>query len=41
MWYGKLPWIESQIPEAEADAKLRKFVSEFAENQIDWNQIKR
>ena len=41
MWYGKLPWIDNPIPEAEADAKLQKFVSEFAENQIDWNQIKR
>ena len=41
MWYGKLPWIDKPIPEEEADAKLRKFVSEFAENQIDWNQIRR
>jgi hypothetical protein len=41
MWYGKLPWIEKAVSEAEADAKLRKFVIGFAENQIDWDQIKR
>jgi len=39
MWFGKIPWIDKDIPEAEADAKLRQFVSEFAENQIDWDQI--
>lgn len=41
MWYGKMPWIEKEVSEAEADEKLRKFVSGFAENQIMWNQIKR
>lgn len=41
MWYGKLPWIHQEIPESEANAKLQKFVSEFAANQIDWSQIKR
>ena len=40
MWFGKVPWIEQEITEAEADAKLRKFVTGFAENQIDWDQIK-
>ena len=39
MWYGKLPWIDQEIPESEADAKLRKFVGQFAENQIEWDQI--
>lgn len=39
MWYGKVPWIELEITEAEADAKLRKFVTGFAEEQIDWDQV--
>ncbi len=41
MWYGKLPWIDKEVTEAEADEKLRKFVTGFAENQIDWDQVKR
>lgn len=41
MWYGKVPWIEKEVTEAEADAKLRKFLTDFSENQIDWNQISR
>ena len=40
MWYGKLPWIEKEVTEAEADEKLRKFITGFAENQIRWEQIK-
>lgn len=39
MWYGKVPWIEKEVTEAEADAKLQKFLTDFAEKQIDWNQI--
>jgi len=41
MWYGKVPWIEKEITEAEADAKLQKFLADFAERQIDWNQVTR
>lgn len=41
MWYGKLPWIEEEITEAEADAKLRTFLTEFSANQIKWDQIAR
>ena len=41
MWYGKVPWIEAEVTEAEADAKLRKFLTEFAEKQINWDQITR
>ena len=41
MWYGKLPWLDKELPEAEADAKLREFVTGFAEKQIDWEQIQR
>jgi hypothetical protein len=41
MWYGKLPWLEKEVTEAEADAKLREFVTDFAEKQIDWSKIQR
>lgn len=39
MWYGKLPWIEQPISEAEADGKLLEFMKEFSDRQIDWKQI--
>lgn len=39
MWYGKVPWIEKEVTEAEADAKIQKFLIDFSENQIDWKQI--
>ena len=41
MWYGKLPWIDKDVTEAEADATLRKFVTDLAEKQLDWDQIQR
>ena len=40
MWYGKIPWIEKTVPESEADAKLTGFLTELAERQIDWTQVK-
>jgi hypothetical protein len=40
MWYGKVPWIEKEVTEAEADQKIRTFLIEFAEKQITWDQIK-
>ena len=40
MWYGDVPWIAENVSVDEADAKLRKFLSEFAEAQIDWDMIK-
>ena len=40
MWYGKMPWIEKEVTETEADEKLRQFLTGFAEDQIDWDQIK-
>ena len=40
MWYGKLPWLDHEISENEADQKLRKFLTGFAEIQIDWDRIK-
>ena len=42
MWFGKIPWIkDKEVTEAEADEKLTKFINGFAENQIDWDQVKR
>jgi hypothetical protein len=40
MWYGKVPWIEGNVSFDEADAKLQKFLEEFAEKQIDWEMIR-
>lgn len=40
MWYGKVPWIRTEITVEEADQKLREFVAEFAKRQIDWDQVK-
>ena len=39
MWYGKVPWIEEDVPESEADEKIRQFLTDFAEKQIQWDQI--
>ncbi len=39
MWYGKLPWIEKEVTETEADSKLRGFLENFSEEQIAWQQI--
>lgn len=39
MWYGKVPSIQTEVSEEEADRKLRDFVAGFAEKQVDWNQI--
>ena len=39
MWYGKVPWIDKEITVSEADAKLQNFLIDFAEKQIDWDQI--
>lgn len=41
MMYGKLPWIEKEVTEAEANEKLRRFIEELTENQVLWEQIKR
>ncbi|MEO7101660.1 MAG: exosortase-associated EpsI family protein [Luteolibacter sp.] len=41
MWYGKLPWIKQEVTEAEADSKLKKFLADFSEEQISWDQITR
>jgi len=42
MWYGKRNsrWLDHDISEDEADQKVRKFLTEFAKIQIDWDQIK-
>jgi hypothetical protein len=42
MWFGRIPWIEDkEVSETEADEKLRKFLTGFAANQIDWDQVAR
>jgi hypothetical protein len=40
MWFGKMPWMEVEISEAEADLKLTDFVKRFSEEQIDWDQVR-
>ena len=40
MWYGKIPWIETEVPIEEADAKLKEFIAGFATDQIDWEMIR-
>lgn len=39
-WYGDLPWVQKKIPLEEADSKLKAFLQEFGEVQIDWSKIK-
>jgi hypothetical protein len=39
MWYGKVPWIEDEVTEEEADEKLREFLAKFADEQIDWRLV--
>lgn len=39
MWYGKVPWIEQEVTEAEADQKVTQFLKDFAEKQINWEQV--
>jgi hypothetical protein len=42
MWYGKIPWIkETEITEQEADDKLKAFIIDFSERQINWKQLRR
>lgn len=41
MWYGKVPHMDTEVSEAEADAKLRAFLTELSEKQIKWDQITR
>ncbi|MBC8128106.1 MAG: exosortase-associated EpsI family protein [Gloeobacteraceae cyanobacterium ES-bin-144] len=41
MWFGKVPWIEKEVSEAEADEKIKAFVIELTKNQVDWQQVKR
>jgi hypothetical protein len=40
MWYGKVPWIEKEVSEAEADEKLNSFLTAFCAKQINWSQLK-
>jgi hypothetical protein len=41
MWFGRLPWIpDKEISEAEADGKLREFLTGMVRDQIDWDQLR-
>jgi hypothetical protein len=37
--YGEIPWIDKPVSEEEADGKLRGFLEEFADRQIDWSAL--
>lgn len=39
MWYGKVPWIENEVSEKEADTKVQALIEDFSEKQISWDQI--
>ncbi len=41
MLTGKVPWIENEVTEKEADKKIQQFLAKFAERQINWDQVKR
>lgn len=41
MWYGKVPWIEKEVPIEEADKKLQQFLIDLGMEQIDWAQIEK
>ncbi len=40
MWFGKMPWLDKPITEAEADQKLLGLLTGLAEKQINWEQIR-
>jgi hypothetical protein len=40
-WVGDLPWLIEPVTEAEADATLQSLLTEFAEKQINWEQVAR
>jgi len=40
MCFGRMPWYEdAEITEEEADRKVQRFLKEFAEKQINWQQV--
>ncbi len=41
MWYGKMPWIEPEVTEAEADEKLVAYIKDLATKQIRWEQVRK
>ncbi len=38
-WFGDLPWLEHEVTEEDADAKLIEFIRGVAERQIDWERM--
>ncbi len=41
MWYGKMPWIDKEITETEADDKIMRYLHEMAVKQIRWEQVRK
>lgn len=39
-WFGNVPWIDHEVTEQAADAKLVEFIRSIAGRQIDWDQMK-
>ncbi len=40
MWFGRMPWNpDVEITEEEVDRKMARFLSEFADKQINWQQV--
>jgi hypothetical protein len=37
--FGELPWTGKPVSEEEADAGIREFLSELADEQIDWSRV--
>lgn len=40
MWYGELSWIDKDVTLDEADQKLKDFIGNFSDEQMDWSKIK-
>jgi hypothetical protein len=40
-WYGDLPWMQKKIHLEEADLKLKDFITDLGEVQIDWEKIRK
>lgn len=38
-WYGKMPGLEQEISEQDAETKIRQFLAKLAETSVDWQMI--
>lgn len=39
-WFGQIPWLQDEVTEEQADAKLIEFIRGMAERQIDWENVR-